>query len=80
VSLLRRASEEIPQAPGPWFLMARICRETGAAGGKSAAEEFQRTAEKLAEDEAGLQVGQKAFPDNLVRYAPLITLIPGSRP
>ena len=80
VSLLREGTEQIPQAPGPWFLMARICRETGAAGGKSAAKEFQSTAEKLAGDQAGLQVGLKAFPDNLVSYAPLITLIPGPPP
>ena len=80
VSLLREATEQIPQAPGPWFLMARICRETGAAGGKSAADEFQRKAEKLAGDEEGMRVGLKAFPDNLPSHAPLITLIPGPPP
>jgi tetratricopeptide (TPR) repeat protein len=82
VSLLRQATEQVPQAPGPWFWMAQICRETGAAGGKSAADEFQRTAEKLAGDEAGLRAGMQAFPDNLnlATYAPLITLTPGPPP
>jgi hypothetical protein len=80
VSLLRQATEQIPQAPGPWFLMARICRETGVGGGKSAATEFQRIAERLAGDEAGMQAGSNAFPDNLLSYAPLITLIPGPPP
>ena len=80
VSLLRQATEQIPQAPGPWFLMAEICRGTGAAGGKKAASEFQRTAEKLAGDQAGLQVGMKAFPDNLISSRPLISLIPGPPP
>jgi len=80
VALLRQATEQIPQAPGPWFLMAQICRETGAAGGKSAADEFQRTADKLAGDQAGLQAGSKAFPDNLVSSAPSMSLIPGPAP
>jgi hypothetical protein len=80
VSLLRLATEQIPQAPGPWLLMAQICRETGAAGGKSAGDGFQRTAEKLAGDQAGMRVGLKAFPDNLVSYEALISLIPGPAP
>jgi len=80
IALLRQATEQIPQAPGPWFLMANICRETGAAGGKTAAAEFQKTAEKLAGDQIGLQTGLKAFPDNLFSSVPLMTLIPGPSP
>ena len=80
VSLLRQAAEQIPQAPGPWFRMAQICRDTGAAGGKSAADEFQKTAEELAGDEAGMEVGLRAFPDNLLSPAPLIDIIPGPPP
>ncbi len=80
LALLRRTTEQIPQAPGPWFLMAQICRETGAGGGKSAADEFQRTAEKLAGDEEALGAGLEAFPDNLLSFAPLITVIPGPAP
>jgi tetratricopeptide (TPR) repeat protein len=80
VSLLRQATEEIPQAPGPWVRMAQICRDTGVAGGKTAGDEFQKKADELAADEAGMEAGAKAFPENLPSPVPLIRMIPGPPP
>lgn len=76
VSLLRQATEQIPQAPVPWQLMAEICGKTGAAGGKPAANEFKGKADKLWADQAGLRAGLELFPDNLVSSSPLIAIFP----
>jgi len=80
VSLLRQATEQIPQAPVPWQLMAEICGKTGAAGGKPAANEFEGKADKLWADQAGLRAGLELFPDNLVSSWPLIAVVPSLSP